>query len=160
MSIVSKHPVLVSFFIIPVSLVVALLLVAVQVTFHNSLGVCRADGRVLTDEELIRRVILEINNRETIRITLPNGEFANLPYVKYVDAEEFLTQNPSCCTVRSLSSPMSNISWFDRYTGAAYKVIHLTYKARYLDEGGRESIMPISGEHGTFVISSCGHIWG
>jgi hypothetical protein len=156
MGFVSKHPIATGCLLIPMAIVIGLISLLVPAAYQNYRGICRKVGRVLTDEELIRQVVAQINDRPSFSFLSENG-FVHYPYVAYPSVDEFLGNNPDCCRVTSLGNDTDEFSL--RLEGAAYKHVSLRYIVRYRDAEGiqRETV---TSSDGAYLVGNCGEIFG
>lgn len=161
MGLASKYPIVTGCLLIPVVIVTGLVLLLTPVAYQNYRGVCRAEGRVLTDDELIRRVVASINSKPTVIVRLSDVNYQKFPYVPYASVDDFLKENPQCCNVSPINIPIP-LDW--RFRGMAYKSVDVTqYLARYVQENGYITsavIKSIESGDGAYLVENCGTILG
>lgn len=156
MGIASKHPMLTARFLIPVVIATGVLLLFAPAAYQNYQGVCRAEGRVLTDEELIHRFIdAELNNSSTpalMAVTFPDGRTRDVYRIFDRSYEEFMKYNPDCCKI--YQDP-PNVPIGEQLTGRARKSFFIRGFIRYREADGTEgSFMTDYGE--PVVLTNCG----
>lgn len=110
---------------------------------RNYAGYCLTEGRRLSDDEMIRRAIEYIEKRPSVTFLEGDGSTAKLrsySYVPYKNTDEFLAENPNCCTF-GFNALMSESDGaypppedLNRLTGNYAGNVKMTYKGTYSDD--------------------------
>ena len=130
-------------------------------------GYCHAEGKYLTDAEKIRVALVDLLTKyppAVIRKSVePNVSIMSTPNnpIFYRDVNDFLSLNPDCCKVRSVTYPEPDVSpecigshdLVDTLMGVATCAIEITYLVRFKDE--HEAVQSIKTT-GWLHISNCG----
>lgn len=112
-------------------------------------GVCLEKGRPLTDDEKIRAVLEEMN-----RSPMRSVNFVSYKRVPFSSADQFLKDNPNCCTVEVRETQYNGNSWDDSKALGVYAGhVIINYTLHYLDEHGVEQQ---TADRMEFTIQNCG----
>jgi hypothetical protein len=127
----------------------------------NYSGYCFAENRYLTADEKIRITFNHINSKPKTTIRIGEGSnsvvksFERIPYSSF---EEYVKQNPDCCSVgKKVFSDLPPPDFFDRISGYnSEKIVVLNYKSNYFDT----EINSLNAVEFTFyyVLTNCGNI--
>lgn len=119
----------------------------------NYSGFCISQGRWLSDEELIKLQIADVNRRADVQ---DSQHLPNVPRIPYNSAEELMEKNPDCCKLGARSGPdgiFPRLSFLDRILGADREVVWLQYKDYYHDKDG---VLKFSIATWNAPITNCG----
>lgn len=119
----------------------------------NYSGMCIPEGRWLSDEEKINKVVALIlvhsKSTKNINFFLKN---------KQLEVAEFIRSNPNCCAINPDTGPydLPPPSFFDRITGFnAAEPITVDFMAHYKDKNNKESESKV---HTETLLTNCGAI--
>ncbi|RCJ14765.1 hypothetical protein A6S26_08820 [Nostoc sp. ATCC 43529] len=113
----------------------------------NYSGFCFAKMRYLSDEEKLR-IVFDYRNREDKLPVDVGGEVKFYEHIKYASFDEYIKQNPDCCSINhgkaykiAQSSFLPESSFLDRISGLGFRdLIVINFKVRYLDENGNQRV--------------------
>ena len=122
--------------------------------YQNYNGVCLAEGRVLTDDELIRRVTEAINENRWVNI---QDEGVMRPILSYGNVKEFILANPNCCLL-NLNSPheLHQPTLQEIFSGLTLNTISLDYVIRYKASDGQIKYTEIKQDA---YVTNCGDLY-
>jgi hypothetical protein len=122
--------------------------------YLNLSGVCIAEGRKLSDEEIIANVIHEINSMRWINV---DEEPEPRPIVPYPNLDSFIALNPDCCQL-ALEGPheLPPPKLWQQLKGLVSRIITLDYNLTYtptIGEDQRKRIRQV------FFVTNCGELY-
>ena len=99
----------------------------------NYSGFCISKGKWLSDDELIRQQITELNRHSYIQDSV---HFPNMPRIRYASVEEFISENPDCCKLAGRYSTKRNfgLTALDSILGVNRGLLTLQFKDYYSDK--------------------------
>ena len=121
-------------------------------------GYCLREGKVLSDDEKIRTVVMNILKKyppAVIRTPVAYGWSISSPArpIYYKDIDDFISLNPACCEITKTRDPEEGGPYFmERLTGTVSGYARIDYQVRYWEDGGVKSVL--SKNH--LPISNCG----
>ena len=117
-------------------------------------GFCFTDMEFLTETELVRRAVFQIDSLGLIGA----GESGQaVPTIPYGTPEAFLAANPDCCHVVTTGShEVPPPSFMDAIEGRIRGVFVGDYKIVYRNPDGSSSVRLVHGEQ---YISNCGLLY-
>ncbi|MFN6569122.1 hypothetical protein [Dendronalium sp. ChiSLP03b] len=120
----------------------------------NYSGFCFAKMRYLSDEEKIKLAFYSLNNAEKLRIQIA-GKMEDRKFIKYKSFEEYIKENPDCCTISPPGGTETpSDSFLTRILGLhSGEGIRIKFKVRYLDENGLERFQEITTG---IALQNCG----
>lgn len=126
----------------------------------NYTGYCHAQGRYLSEEELIN---LSVKNAiltfpPVIRtIGNDNNSFIRpIKFVAYSGVDDFFEKNINCCEITLRGDEGYKVSLYSRLTGSVYGLVHM----RYLVEFKNNDSIDMHELHESYsAISNCGVVW-
>ena len=104
-------------------------------------GYCISENRILSDDEMIRIAVGEMNGKDSVRIHSKNYGVSHENYVPYSSIEEFLKHTPDCCSF-GLTSRMTNDGvmpppgFLSRMNGSHRGYAHIEAVVNYRDGHG------------------------
>ncbi|MEH2230241.1 MAG: hypothetical protein V7K71_11445 [Nostoc sp.] len=122
----------------------------------NYSGFCFAKMLYLSEEEKIKLAFYSLNNAEQLRIKIA-GKMQYHEFIKYKSFDEYIKENPDCCTISPPGGPETlPDSFLTRILGLhSGEGIRIKFKVRYLDENG----LQISQEITTGIaLQNCGKV--
>ncbi len=132
---------------------VAFLLVLVPVTlligyrgYKSYNGYCFEQDRYLSDGEKIRSAIQFAMSVDA------TGE----NHIPYISVDEFVAENPDCCSLNRTSSTAYTPSLLDRLSGTSNGYVHIKFKSR--SQGANVEITTKSIETEP-AVTNCGRVW-
>lgn len=134
-----------------------LLLVPFVLGSLNYSGMCIPEGRWLSDEEKIRKVVEALLSQERVPIEIANTGTQYFKQIKYKNVEDFLKHNPDCCKVNP-GGPyeLPPASFIDRVTGYDTRdPIVSDFTVKYIDVKGDIQSKQVRT---TNVLMNCGKI--
>jgi hypothetical protein len=151
MGLASKYPILTGCLLIPVVIVTGLILFLTPAAYQNYRGVCRVEGRVLTDEEKIRRVVEQVNaDKDVYYDDIYERRSYFVTPIPYPSVDGFLASNPDCCKLL----PRKKVrGLLDVLTGDNANEVIVRYQVRFHNNEGN-----LTGGQATdsTVIDNCG----
>jgi hypothetical protein len=142
--------------LLPVFLFIGIPLSILSIYFSlNSSGFCFAKMRYLSDYEKLQGAFDFQNHRDKIPAIIPGKKEQLYDYIRYKSFDEYIKQNPDCCSINpggpyDLPPPDFLDRIFGFHSGDA---IVINFKARYLDEIGKQRIKEYKVEH---AVQNCG----
>jgi hypothetical protein len=123
----------------------------------NYSGFCFAKMRYISDEEKFQSAFDFQNNRNKIFATIPGKKEQFYDYIKYENFDEYIKENPDCCSINSGGAyDLPRPHFLDRIFGFdAGNAIVINFKARYLDENGKQRLKAYQVAH---VVQNCGKV--
>lgn len=122
----------------------------------NYSGFCFTKIRYLGTEEKIRLAFEELNAAGRLRIDIPGKEPKDVEFVKYKSFDEYIKENPNCCTFyASGGSPeLPPPTWLQRICGYhSGTFVRIYYKVRYFDDNGKLKSQVIKADS---ALRNCG----
>ncbi len=125
----------------------SILLYAAATTY----GYCLTTGGFVSDEEKLRAVIAQINDRSSFAMDIGDTT-VNYPRIPYDSVDDFMLRNPGCCILRPDNA-------FERLLnslgGVASRRVGVTYTNYYRDDNGtiQSKLVQVGGR-----VSSCGYL--
>lgn len=123
----------------------------------NYSGFCFAKMRYLSDYEKIQGAFDFQNHQNKIPAIIPGKKEQLYDYIRYKNFDEYIKENPDCCSINpggvyDLPPPDYLDRIFGFHSGDA---IVINFKARYLDENGKQRLKEYQVEH---AVQNCGQI--
>lgn len=120
----------------------------------NYSGFCFSKMHYLNNQEKIKAVFEQHNNRNTIPVETEK-ETRFYQYVKYENFDKYVKENPNCCVVNP-GGPydVAPPQLLDRIFGFnSTDVVVINFKARYIDDNGKQKIKQYKIEQ---AVQNCG----
>ena len=123
----------------------------------NYSGFCFAEMRYLSDEEKIRSVFNYQNNRTRLPVYIPGKGSTIYQHIKYKSFDEYIKQNPDCCTLNpGIPTEVPPARFIDSILGYnSGDVVAITFRVRYLNENNQQGLIEASFEN---TIQNCGKV--
>ncbi|KJC56402.1 hypothetical protein UP10_34535 [Bradyrhizobium sp. LTSPM299] len=139
-------------------IIVSILFLSVLAGSLSVSGFCFGEHRFLSDQEFIDAAVQELmKGRGTYSLLHAGGSNTAVSGVPYVSKEEFISDNPDCCSIASINYPRDSGPQFtilDRVLGRAAKLVKVKYKERWTEDG-EPKVQVVDGYLG---LTNCGEV--
>jgi hypothetical protein len=127
----------------------------------NYSGFCFAKMRYLSDYEKLKSAFDSLNNAEKLLTPIAgkmqNREFRDIEFIKYKSFDEYIKENPDCCTINppgGVDAAIPDSFLNPRILGLdSGEGIRIKFKVRYLDENDLPRSQEITAG---IVLQNCG----
>lgn len=119
----------------------------------NATGMCLDTYRYITDDQLIdaaRRQAYRMQDGKYLSSTLNAGR----SFIRYDNYDDFIKQNPRCCTLVPSAREGFSPSFYNKINGVGRAVVKVDYKSS-IQHG---NTIPQT-ETAYFFITNCGRAW-
>lgn len=104
-------------------------------------GYCIPEGRILSDEEMVKIAVDAMNRKNSVRIHFKNYGVSLESYVPYTSVEDFLKRTPDCCSFGLTSRMTKNGTMpppklLSRVLGIHRGYVHIESVVNYRDGHG------------------------
>jgi hypothetical protein len=163
MGVISRHPILTTCLLIPVSIVLGLLSLftwsVASSSFQGYYGICWETGRVMGEDELVRSAISQLIHAPYVTVdTRKDGTsyFDTKMRLSYESVEDFLAKNPDCCAIKSFTdSQLRTFTFWERASGEHRAQVSIRYKERFMDSDGITHEVALTEKN---TVGNCGHL--
>jgi hypothetical protein len=143
---IKRHPIATFFlmlFLLPASL--------------NYSGMCLAEGRWLSNDEKIRKVVEVINSPGRVFIEDKNNNTQPYQLIPYKSVDDFLEKNPDCCEVgMSLRGDYFPPTFVDRITGVYGDKLRINYTIHFFNPPQKAQSQQ---QNFIAIIGNCGDLY-
>ncbi|MEZ0261054.1 MAG: hypothetical protein ACAH80_08590 [Alphaproteobacteria bacterium] len=143
---------------VPVFVVASLFGAGLYLGGLNYSGVCLANMSKLSEADMINIAVTSINSHDTLNIQTPDGVYRVFKQINYTNTEEFLRDNPNCCSVTigvRKGDDVAAPGIMTRLLGFYRGDVNMNYTAKYLDDSGTPRTTAIASR---VTMTNCGVI--
>lgn len=124
---------------------------------------CRKTGEKLTEAEFIENGIMALLERYpgSVREPIEKAKLIVENAVPYNDVEEFLSENPSCCSFSTRGADGFPMPSRSRSGEKLAGFVHIEYKIKYSNPSGGQQLAEVSyssTQKTSFLLDACGEV--